>query len=94
MWKECPHWPFTILILSPESTRLDCLVSLTQSAVIAGVFAGRACTVELDSTYTTDIILWPIPSPRGHSVPFFDGDFHGVLLADADPELYGGRARL
>ena len=51
----------------------------TQSAVIAGIFAGGTCAIELDSTYTTDIVLWHVPSPRGHRVPFVYSDFHGEL---------------
>lgn len=52
-----------------------------QSTVIAWVFARRTGSVELDSTYTADIILWHIPSPGGYGVPFFDGDFHGLMCS-------------
>lgn len=65
-----------------------------ESAIIARVFAGWTCAVKLDSTYTTNIILGHIPSPRGHRVPFFDSDFHGELRASLDWRVHGGRARL
>ena len=88
IWKECPHLPITeTLILSTVETRLDCEVSLTQSTVIAWIFTRRTGSVELDSAYTTDIILWHIPSPRGHGVPFFDGDFHGVMCCLVEGRL-------
>lgn len=86
--------PITVLILSPEEPQLNSEGRLTQSAIIARVFAGRTCAVELYSTYTTDIILWHIPSPRGHRIPFFDGDFHDVLLTDAVPRVQRGTAKL
>lgn len=54
---------------------------LTQGAIVARVFAGGTCAVELDAAYAADIILGHVPSPRGHRVPFFDGDFHVVLNA-------------
>ena len=65
-------------------------MSRTESAVVAGIFAGGTRAVELHSADAADVVLGHVPSPGGHRVPFFDGDFHGVLLADAELWVQGG----
>lgn len=35
----------------------------TQGTVVTGIFASRACPVELYSTDTADIFLWHVPAP-------------------------------
>ena len=48
----------------------------TKSTVITRIFAGRASSVELDSTNATYFVLWHIPPPRRYSIPFLYDDFH------------------
>ena len=50
----------------------------TQSAIITGIFACRTGTIELDSTYTANIVLGLVPSPGSYCIPLFDGDLHGL----------------
>lgn len=51
-------------------------VEHTQAAVIAWVFACRACAVEMNLTDTADIIVGDVPSPCSYRVPLPDCDLH------------------
>lgn len=51
---------------------------LTQRAVIAGKLAGRAGSIELNATDTTDFVLRHVPVPGSDGVPFFECDLHCV----------------
>jgi len=57
----------------------------TQGAVVARVFARRTCTIEVDLTDTTDIIIRYIPSPGCHGIPFANLDFHLANLLPGPP---------
>jgi hypothetical protein len=50
--------------------------ALTERAVIAGVFACRACAVKVDLADTADIVFWDIPPPGRDGVPLLDCDLH------------------
>lgn len=51
-------------------------VELTKDAVIAGIFAGRACVVKGVLADTAKIIFGKIPSPCRDRVPPLDLDLH------------------
>ena len=48
----------------------------TQTAIITWVFTRRTCAIEMNLADTTNIVIWDIPSPRCHGVPFLDFDLH------------------
>jgi hypothetical protein len=51
-------------------------VEHTQAAVIAWVFACRACAIEMNLTDTADIIVGDVPSPCSYRMPLPDCDLH------------------
>ena len=48
----------------------------TKSAVVPGILACGTCSIELHTTYSTDVIFRHVPSPGRYRVPFLYGDFH------------------
>jgi hypothetical protein len=54
----------------------DCLIWLTESAVVTRKLASRTGSIELNAADTTDFILRHIPSPCSNGMPGLDGDLH------------------
>lgn len=52
-------------------------VPLTKTAVVAWVFASRACAVKVNLADAADVVFGDIPLPCRDGVPLLDGDFHG-----------------
>lgn len=63
---------------------------LTQSTVVAGVFAGRAGAVKLHAADTAYFVFGHVPFPSRHGAPFFDDDLHDFVSCGAD-DLKGSR---
>lgn len=49
---------------------------LTQAALVARIFASRACAIKVDLADAADIVFREIPSPSRDGVPLFDLDLH------------------
>lgn len=83
MWKLCPHFPDTadrVVISKHPPVNIErfsrVMEELTQTTVISWIFASRTCAIKVNLTDTANIVVWDIPSPGSHGVPFPDSDLH------------------
>ena len=75
--------PITKNLLQSDRANKEVVTERTESAVVPGIFACGTCSIELHTTYSTDVIFRHVPSPGSYRVPFLDGDFH-VGFAEPD----------
>jgi hypothetical protein len=76
MWKLCPHLPDTAWLISNEDRMSSRVLQHTQTAVVARVFARRACSVKVDLADTAHVVLGYVPAPGGYRIPLLDRDLH------------------
>jgi len=73
------------------------IIKRTKWTVIAWHFARRTTPFIRYATDTTNIFLVVlfhiprIPTPLGHCMPLFDGDFHGIIVKRICPQTQGFR---
>lgn len=93
IWKEWPHFPITVPVLSPVTPEA-LMCKHTQCAIVARIFARGTCAVKLHATDTANIVFRHIPSPCRHSVPLLDRDLHPSIAKPSGGTEAGSRVML
>ena len=77
MWKLWPHFPDTVADFNQiRRISIGNIIIRTQTAIISGVFACRACPIEINLADATHVVIGDVPSPGRYRTPLSNFNLH------------------